>query len=308
MRALAVAERGAQPSVIDVPDVPVGPGQVRVQVTAASINGFDLAVAAGRVWDFMPHTFPVTIGRDYAGVVEAVAGDVNSVAVGDIVAGVNVLPGLGAGTVAETFTVGASTVTPVPQGVTAVQAAAVGLAGVTAVDLLDALSLAAGDTVLISGATGGLGGFAVQLAAAGGAHVMGTARPGAGADHVRSLGAHEVVDYTGDLAAAVRAIVAEGVSKVAQTAGDAAVLGSVLRAGGRLSSVIGATAEQVGRDDVTVVAVQGRYSPEKLAGLLAMVADGRLTVPISATFPLDSATDALAAFASGKQGKIVVTP
>jgi NADPH:quinone reductase-like Zn-dependent oxidoreductase len=63
----------------------------------------------------------------------------------------------------------------------------------------------------------------------------------------------------------------------------------------------------VGRDDVSVVGIQSHYTPDKLAGLLALVADGRLIVPIAATFPLEKAAEALAAFTTGKQGKLVVT-
>jgi NADPH:quinone reductase-like Zn-dependent oxidoreductase len=307
MRALAIAERGAPPTVMDVPDVPLGPGQIRVRVTAASINGFDVAVAAGHVWDYMPHTFPVTVGRDYAGVVETVGAGVTNVSIGDNVVGVNVLPGLGAGALAETFTVDAGSVTSLPDGVTAAQGAAVGLAGVTAIDMLAPLSLTAHDTVLISGATGGVGAFAVQLAAHSGARVIATARPGAGADLVRSLGARDVVDFTNDLTTAVRALAPHGVPKIAQASGDAAVLGSLLSPGGTMSSIVGAKSEQVGRDDVSVVGIQSQYSPDKLAGLLALVADGRLIVPIAATFPLENAAEALAAFTSGKHGKLVVT-
>src|SRR5664280_2195060 len=232
MRALAVTARGASPAVVDVPDRAPGRGEVRVAVEAASINGFDLAVVAGYVWDRMPHTFPVVIGRD--------------------VAGVNTALELGAGPIAEHIIVDSRSVTAIPDVVTAVQAAAVGLAGVTALDLIDALNPGAADTVVVSGATGGVGAFAVQLAAARGARVVATARPGGATEFVRSLGAADVVDYTGDLAVALRAVTPDGVTKVVHAAGDPAVLGSLLVANGQFASVVGATAEQVGREDVTV--------------------------------------------------------
>ncbi|MDT4922662.1 MAG: hypothetical protein QOG01_375 [Pseudonocardiales bacterium] len=288
MKALAMTAKDTAPAVVDVLLREPGPGEVRVDVEAASVNGFDLAVAAGYVWDYLPAEFPVVLGRDFAGSVG-----------GDPVAGVVTAPGLGPGPIAERVVVDAASIVPRPEGVSAVQAAAVGLAGVTALDLVDALEVAAGDVVLVSGATGGVGAFTVQLAAARGARVVATARPGEAAEFVRGLGADEVTGYDGT---------PDGVTKVAHAAGDVAVLAALLPPGGRLASTLGATAEQAGRDDVTVTAVHAHYTPEKLAGLLAEVAAGRLAVPVAATYPLEKAADALAAFGGGKLGKIVVTP
>ena len=308
MKALALTTREASPAVVEVPDREPGPGEVRVGVEAASINGFDLAVAAGYVWDHMPHTFPVVIGRDFAGSVKAVGEGVGDVAAGDPVAGVITALELGPGTVAERITVDAASVVPRPDAVTAVQAAAVGLAGIAALDLIDALNPGAGDTVLVSGATGGVGAFAIQLAAARGAHVIATARAGEATEFVRSLGASDSADFNGDLAAGVRVIAPNGVTKVVHAAGDPVVLGALLVSGGHLASVVGATPEQVGRADVSVTGVLAAYTPDRLATLLEQVAGGRLQVPVAATYPLASATEALSAFGSGKLGKIVVTP
>jgi NADPH:quinone reductase-like Zn-dependent oxidoreductase len=178
---------------------------------------------------------------------------------------------------------------------------------VTALDLIDSLDVHADDVVLVSGATGGVGAFAVQLAAARGARVIATARPGEAADFARRLGAAEVVDYTDDLEAAVRAVAPEEVTKIVHTAGDAVVLAGLLKSHGDLASAIGADPAQVGRDDVTISALVAEATAEKLTSLLEAVASGQLTVPVSATFPLEKARDALAGFGSGKLGKIVVT-
>jgi NADPH:quinone reductase-like Zn-dependent oxidoreductase len=280
---------------------------VRIAVEAASVNGFDLAVAGGYVWDAMPHAFPVILGRDFAGTVSDVGDDVDGVQVGDRVAGVITALELGAGPIAEQIVVPAAAVTPVPDGVSAVQAAAVGLGGVTALDAVDALDVGTDDVVLVSGATGGVGAFAVQLAARRGARVLATARSGAAADFVRRLGASEAVDHTTDLAGAVRAVAPEGLTGVLHAAGDPAALAGLLRPGGRLVSVVGATAEQTGRTDVTVTGVLATYTPEKLRGLLDQVAAGTLTVPVAATHPLTDAATALADFGGHKLGKIVVT-
>jgi NADPH:quinone reductase-like Zn-dependent oxidoreductase len=275
-------------------------------VQAASVNGIDAYVAAGYVWDSMPHRFPVVLGRDFAGTVEAVGTGVTRVRVGDLVAGVVTGMDLYLGVIAEHVVVDEDGVVAVPDGVTAVQAAALGLAGVSARDMVDALSLTTDDVVLISGATGGVGALGVQLAAATGATVLATARPDA-AEFVRGLGAHTVVDHTEDVAAAVAAAAPDGVTAVAHAAGDAAALAKALRPGGRLASLLGATAEQVGRDDITVTPVGAQFTPEKLRALLDAVAAGQLQVPVAQTFSLDDATRALGAFGEPKKGKLVIT-
>jgi NADPH:quinone reductase-like Zn-dependent oxidoreductase len=305
--ALAFAGVDERPAVRDVSPAPLGPGQVRVAVEAASVNGIDASVAAGRLWDTIPHTFPVVLGRDLAGTVEEVGEGVRRFTAGQRVTGV--IPattlGTGTGTFTQQVTVDAGILTPVPHGVSSVQAAAMGLAVVTARDLVATLELTGDDVVLVSGATGGVGAYVVQLAVNAGATVVATARPGDAADFVRRLGAALVVDYT-DPASAAAAVAPWGVTAVVHTAGDAARLASLLSPGGRLVSALGVTAEQVGRADITVTPVVAATDPVKLAPLLAEVACGTLKVPVTGTYPLERAADAVADFATHKIGKLVV--
>jgi NADPH:quinone reductase-like Zn-dependent oxidoreductase len=137
--------------------------------------------------------------------------------------------------------------------------------------------------------------------------VIATARPGQEEQYVRSLGATHTVDYTGDAAAAVRTIAPNGVDKALHLAGDAATLGQALRAGGTIASTLGATPDQVGRDDVTVAGIMAAATPDKLARLLDHVANGRLRVNIEARIPLDRAQEAFALFADGTLGKVLIT-
>jgi NADPH:quinone reductase-like Zn-dependent oxidoreductase len=196
----------------------------------------------------------------------------------------------------------------VPSGIDAASAALIGLVGVAALDALAALDVQPGETVLISGATGGVGSIALQLAAATGATVIGTARPGPAKEYVRGLGATHTVDYTSDVAAAVQAVAPQGVDKVLHAAGDAAALGKTLRpGGGLLVSTRGATSEEIGRDAVTVAGVMAAATADKLAQLLDDVAAGKLRVNTQAAIPLDNATDALEAFGNGKLGKVLLT-
>jgi NADPH:quinone reductase-like Zn-dependent oxidoreductase len=309
MKAFAITARDTQPAVQDVPQPEPAPGEVLVEVEAASVNGFDLSVAAGYVWDMIPHEFPVVLGRDLVGTVIAVGDGVDSASDGARVAGV--IPGMAlsarTGSLAEYVALPATAVTPVPPGVDAPQAAVIGLAGVAAHDALEALTIQSGETVLISGATGGVGSIATQLAAAAGATVIGTARPGQEEEYVRSLGAAHAVDYTGDIAAAVKAIAPLGVDKVLHAAGDAAVLGATLKAGGTFASTRGASAEEIGRTDVTVAPIMAAATADKLAALLDQVAAGALRVNIGTAIPLERAPEAFAAFADGTLGKVLVT-
>lgn len=309
MKALAIERRDAAPAVLDVADPSAGPGEVLIRIEAASVNGFDLAIAAGRVWDSMPHTFPAVLGRDYAGTVAAAGDGVTGFVPGQPVAGIVTGPSLGPGSIGELYAAPQAKVTARPDAVSAVDATAVGLAGVTAATAIDAFGgLGASDTLLVSGATGGVGSFAVQLAGAAGARVIATAAPGDASEFVASLGAGDVVDFMGDLAAAVRAVAPDGVTAVLHAAGDAVVLGGLLAPGGRLVSLIGATGEQVGRDDVTVTPIQAAYTPERLGRLLDGVASGELRVAVGATFPLAAAPDALEWFKDPTHlGKAVVT-
>ncbi|MFC7725467.1 NADP-dependent oxidoreductase [Nocardioides sp. GCM10028917] len=309
MKAYALTARDTQPTPSDLPNPDAGAGEVLVDVEAASVNGFDLSVAAGYVFDMLPHEFPVVLGRDFVGTVSAVGDGVHTVAVGDRVAGV--IPGMylgpRTGAFADHVAVTADAVTKVPEGVRVTDAAVIGLAGIAAHDAIAALDVQAGDVVLVSGATGGVGSIALQLALAAGATVIATARPGAEDEYVRGLGATHTVDYAGDVAAAVREHAPEGVDRALHFAGDAAAIGQTLREGGAVATTLGATAEQLGRDDVTLAPIMAAATADKLAVLLDHVAQGNLRVNVEASVPLDRAHEAFALFADGTLGKVLVT-
>ena len=309
MKAFAIAGRDTQPAVHELPRPEPTAGEVLVEVEAASVNGFDLSVAAGYVWDMIPHEFPVVLGRDLVGTVTAVGDDVDNFAVGDRVAAV--IPGMGlgsrTGSLTEYVPVPATAAARVPSGVDTQAAAVLGLAGVAAYDALEALGIQPGELVLISGATGGVGSVAVQLAVGAGATVIGTARPGQEEGYVRSLGAAHTVDYTGDLTTEVKSIAPNGVDKALHAAGDAGVIGQVLRPGATVASTLGATPEQFGRDDIAVNAIMAAATGDKLERLLDQVASGKLRVNVEATIPLERANEALKAFADGTLGKVLVT-
>src|SRR5947209_8432649 len=245
MKTFAIPARDTQPTLTDLPQPEPGPGEVLVEVELASVNGFDLSVVAGYLWDMLPHEFPVVLGRDFVGTVTAVGDGVTSISAGDRVAGVSPGMALGptAGSLSQYVALPAEAVAVVPAGGTTEAAATLGLAGVAALDSLDALDLQPGDTLLVSGATGGVGSIAVQLAAAAGATVIATGKPGAQADYLTGLGAHHVVDWTGDLAAQVKNIAPEGVDKIQASPRRSRSSQAVFRPVSRLRSSRSASAE-----------------------------------------------------------------
>lgn len=310
MKAFTITARDNQPTVQDLPTPEPAADEVLVEVEAASVNGFDLSVAAGYVWDMIPGIeFPVVLGRDLVGTVTALGEGVEGISVGDRVAAV--IPGMAlgprTGSFAEYVALPATAVTAVPAGVDTQHAAVIGLAGIAALDALEALDIQAGETVLVSGATGGVGSIATQFAVAAGATVIATAQPGPEEEYVRSLGAAHTVDYTGDVAAAVKDVAPQGVDKIVHSAGDPAALASLLKAGGAVASTVGATAEQFDGEDVAVATIMAAATADKLAALLQRVAQDELRVNIETAIPLDRAAEAFAAFADGTLGKVLLT-
>ena len=179
MRSVATADYGSKPAVINIPQPTPGPGEVLVKVQTASLNGFDVAVAAGYLQGMMEHHFPVVLGKDFAGTVAGLGQDVTRFAVGDPVFGVVMKPALGEGSFGEYVVVGDQFgITPIPTGLDLTTAGALGLAGTAAYDAVSALAPQPGETVLISGATGGVGALTIQYVAATGATVIATAQPG----------------------------------------------------------------------------------------------------------------------------------
>ncbi len=300
MRAVVIAEPSAAPAVADVPDPVAAAGQVLVRVAASSINGFDVAVAAGRLVGMMEHRYPVVLGKDFAGVVEAVGEGSQHFSIGDRVFGVVMAPYLGAGGMAELLVVDeAFGIALLPDEVSDPVGGALGLAGAAAVGSVDPLDLQPGQTVLVVGATGGVGSLVVQYAAAAGAMVIATAATGRETDFVTDLGAHHTVDPAGDVAAQVAALAPSGVQAVVHLAGDPGAVAGVVAAGGRLVSTLGFGPDQHPAA-TAVMASPDRTTLERLA---TDVAAGRIRVPITTTATLDEAPAAVAAFASGTLGK-----
>src|SRR5688572_25003194 len=278
MKAFVLPAFDEEPTMADLPTPEAGPGEVLVRVHAASVNGIDLSIASGQLQGMLEYRFPVVLGKDFAGTVEAVGAGVTGFAAGDRVFGVVFDPSpLSSRSFADYLAVPAGpNLTRVPEVVDFAAAGVLGLAGSAALQAVDEVAPAAGETVLVSGATGGVGAYAVQLVAARGATVIATAKPGEDADFVRDLGASHSVDYTGDVTAQVRATQPGGVDAVLHFAGDGAQLGELLVPGGRLASTLIMSPEQLPLPNAQVSPVFASPDAATLDRLAAEVAAGRL--------------------------------
>jgi NADPH:quinone reductase-like Zn-dependent oxidoreductase len=309
MRAFVLPDFERQPTLADIPTPEANPGEVLVRVHAASVNGIDLSIASGRLQGMLEYRFPVVLGKDFAGTVEAVGAGVTGFAAGDRVFGVVFDPSpLSSRSFTEYLAVPAGpNLTRVPEGVDFAADGVLGLAGSAALQAVDEVAPAAGETVLVSGATGGVGAYAVQLVAARGATVIATAKPGDEANFVRDLGASHGVDYTGDVAAQVRAIRPGGVEAVLHFAGDGAALGELLVPGGRLASTLIMSPDQLPVPNARVSGVFANPDAATLDRLAADVVAGRLRVPIQRTYRLDELGKAMADYAAGTRGKLAIS-
>ena len=249
MRTIAEEKFGGPVALMDLPTPEIGAGEVLIRVRAAGVNPFDWKVADGELKDDLEHRFPLILGFDAAGVVERVGADVTELAEGDEVYGYLFKPVIGGGAYAEYVSAPAAIVARKPETVSFTQAAALPVPGLTAMDLVDAVDPKEGETVLIVGATGGVGPYAIQLAARRGARVIATARQ-ANEAFARELGASEAIDYTRtDLPNAVRMTHPGGIEAIIDVVSERAVLGrlaGLVKEGGRLaSSVYAADAESL---------------------------------------------------------------
>jgi NADPH:quinone reductase-like Zn-dependent oxidoreductase len=271
----------------DVPDPVAGPGQVLVDVHAASVNGADWKVRAGH---YAPITdVPYIPGRDFSGVVSALGAGVAEFAIGDAVFGVCDVGQEAA--YAEKVAIRSAIVARKPASLTHVECAALSLIGLTALcSIEDTLQLKSGETILIQGGAGGVASFAIQLAKHIGARVI-TTGSAANRDYLRSLGADQIIDYNSqDFTQAV-----SGCDAVFDTVGGDVAKRSfaVLRPGGRAAFIAsGNTAPVSPRADVASLRPKVGRDRAHLERTVALVTGGAIRVPQITTYALSQAAAA----------------
>ncbi len=309
MRA-AINERFGGPEVLEVRDVPephARAGQLRVRVSAAGLNPMDWMFiadddlgrrlrAARAAQPGLALTLPSVFGHDFAGVVDEVGDGVAGFAVGDRVFG-----GALARAVADHAVVTPDELHPTPNGVDDITAATLDVAARTAAAALAVMEPGVGETLLVGGAAGGVGTFAVQLARIAGARVIGTASEKS-FEYLRGLGA-EPVTYGDGLGERVERLAPHGISAAIDLFGTETA---------RLALDLGVPAARVSMIAGQLPGVTTVAGFQAVAGTLervaALIAEGKLRVPIAATYPIERIREAVALQASRHvQGKVVVT-
>ncbi len=286
-----------------------GAGEVRIRVAGAAFNPADNGIRSGGLRDAIPVTLPHIPGYDVSGTVDAAGVGVEGVAVGDAVIGF--LPMAADGADAEFVIAPAGALAAAPASIPLADASALPSVGLTAWQaLFDDAGLEAGQRVLISGAGGAVGGYAVQLAKGAGAHVIATVSPRS-RDAVRAAGADEVIDHT---STEVLDAVAEPVDVLLNLAPISpdefrALVGRVRNGGVVVSTTAWMPAPADDERGVRAVDVFVRSDVAQLTELVARVDRGELRVQVDRRIPLSELAALHAEAATGDlRGKVVVVP
>jgi NADPH2:quinone reductase len=310
MRAVGVTEFGGPEALqlVDVPAEPLGPGQVRVRVTAATINPTDTYARNGTYAGRDPvKEFPYVPGMDVAGELAEVGEGVDlDIALGEQVMGI-VVPTGAHGGYREDIVLPARSIARVPVGASDAAASTLPMNGLTARLALDKMALRPGQVLAVTGAAGAFGGYVVQLAKSEGLTVVADASE-ADEELVRGLGADVVVRRGDDVAAAIRELHPDGVDGLADgSVQDAAVLPAV-KDGGVVTTVRGYRGD--GQRDVRVLPVMVREYAEQaeaLDRLREQVEKGELTLRVAHTYPAADAAEAHRRLeAGGVRGRLVL--
>ena len=289
MKAVFIDQYGG-PEVLkygDLPDPTAAPGEVVIDVVAASVNGADWKVRAGH---YGYTKFPIILGRDFSGTISAVGQGVDDFKIGDAIFGVCDTGQEAA--YAEKLAMKAAIVAKRPAGLSHVNAAALALTGLTAViSIEDTLKLRRGETILIHGGAGGVASFAIQLAKHIGARVI-TTTSAPNIDYVRGLGADQVIDYN----AQDFTQILNDIDAVFETVGGEVAQKSfaVLKAGGRAAFIAsGPQAPPSPRSDVTSLRPQVKRSRRHLDRIAELFQAGVIRAPAIKLYRLSEAAEAL---------------
>lgn len=313
MQAAAIDEFGGPLTPHTLPMPEVGPDEILIRVESAGVGVWDPFEREGgfaQGYGGQPR-FPYVLGTDGAGTVVDVGRQVSGFKPGDHVYAATVMNPKG-GFYAEYAAVKASNASPVPGTLTVEQAGVMPADAITALSGLDdTLRLQPGESVMIFGASGGIGHIAVQLAKRMGARVFAVASGDDGVALVRRLGADAVVDgHKDDVAAAARRFAPGGLDAALLTAGgdvaDRAL--EAVRDGGRVAYPNGVEPEPKARPGIEIEGYDGDISPEGITKLNPLIGEGPFEVHVARTFPLDRAAEAHRALGDHFLGKLALRP
>lgn len=313
MKAITIEKFGdaEQVQVTTVTEPEPQPNEVKIEVAYAGVNPIDWKIREGYLKELLPHQFPLILGWDVSGKITKIGSEVSGLKVGDEVFAYARKLVVKNGTFAEYVCIDAKHVALKPSSLSLKEAAAVPLVSLTAwQSLVTFANLQAGETVLIHGGGGGVGGFAIQLAKHLGAKVITTVSP-KHIDYVKKLGADLVIDYTQEnFEAKVKEAYPEGIDVVLDTVGDEALQAScrILKKKGRLASI----REQIDPTTIAHFEIKAGFvfvkpNPKDLKAIAELFASGKIKPPAIEEFPFERAREALQKVQEGHtQGKIVL--
>jgi NADPH:quinone reductase len=296
VRAVTVSYYGASPVVLQLPIPAASPGQIRIKLAAAGMNPMDASLASGD-WTPAPATFPMVLGVDGAGTVDALGEGLTRFSVGERIFGQLLLAPIGStGTYAEYVAVTAEApLASVPEGLDLIVAAAIPTVGGTGLTLVESVEPLEDKTVLVVGAGGGVGSFATQFAVMAGARVIANVRAPAD-ERVRAYGVAETIDHTTvPLAEAVRRAHPDGIDVLVDLASDAESFASLVRPGGTaVSTRYVANTRALSASGVRGANFVLRQTREVLERVAKDLIERRIVPPPMTHIALDEAPSAMA--------------
>jgi NADPH:quinone reductase-like Zn-dependent oxidoreductase len=299
VRAVGFTRYGG-PEVLGPVELPMpepGEGEIRIRVTAATVNPSDTLFRSGGLAALMTGEWPYVAGLELAGIVDATGAN-GRWQVGDRVAAMTRFIPDGRGAHAELVVVHEDSAAAVPDGLALVEAATVPMNGLTVRLAYDTLGLSPGAVVAVSGAAGAVGGYATQVAVADGLRVIAIASPG-DEELVASLGAEAMVPRGPDAAAAVRELVPDGVDAL-----------PAVRDGGRIVALRAFDGEPERGITIDLISVRTYIrEPAKLQALLELAGTGLITPRVAAVYGFGEAAEAHRRLeAGGARGRLVLEP
>ncbi len=308
MKAAQINEYGDASAVIinEVEQPALQPGQVLVEVYAASLNPFDSMVRSGALKDNIPLQLPITLGGDFAGIVSKVASEVTGLNIDDSVYGQGLTVAGDSGACAEYVAVSAHTTAKAPANISFAEAAALPLVGVSALQAItEHLNLQNGQKLFIHGGAGGIGSIAIQIAKHLGAYVAVTATSN-DFEFVKQLGADEVIDYkTQDFSSVLR-----DYDAVFNTVGSEDITKAlkIIKQGGSLVSMSAPADEALASEHgVNTIRQSTQVTTERLDRLRQLVEDDIVLPRVGKIFPLQQAREAFEARDTGTvKGKVIL--
>ncbi|HEY1167247.1 MAG TPA: NADP-dependent oxidoreductase [Chitinophaga sp.] len=313
MKAVAISAFRDTPAIMDLPKPQPRPGTLLIRVSAAGMNPFDWKMIDGILDGHMPHQFPMIIGVDGAGVVDAVGEGVTRFKPGDKIFGQFIHSPIGEGSYAEYAIVPEkAAISHAPSSIPLETAAAVPTSGMTAQQLLEHAGLQKGQTLLIVGATGGVGSYAVQMAAAAGLNVIATAGSTAAAARIQALGATAVIDYKkAAIAEQVKAAYPNGIDGLIDLMSNKedfnAHIALVKEGGPAFTTAFVADDDALKARHLKGGNFETKSTPASLDKLTALIDTGKLKVPVETIISLEEVPAALAQSRQGRgKGKTVI--